>query len=235
MMNTTTLSQEAEAVLLDLFNANLCSICSIETLRKLHHGVADLASLLNWLLDFGYLCRSGDEYELSFAGAQLARQLQAEAQGSQFQDNATDDLPSTAYSPYLAEVVPLVDTHPLRSGTLHFGGASAPSSNAKLHYILAFEAPKNALPTPVLDGDVLGRQGEVDICLRYDDFISGRHCRFQTEAFGDRLLLYVEDLGSRNGTYVNGERLTPRNLQLLEHGSRIKVGGTVMIVMQIPY
>ena len=235
MMNTTTLTQEAEAVLLELFNANLCSIFSLETLKKLHHGVADLAALLDWLLDFGYLSRCGGDYELSFAGVQLARQLQAEAQGSQFQDSATDDLPSTAYAPYLAEVVPLVDTHPLRSGTQHLGGAAAPSSSTKLHYILAFEAPKNALPTPVLDCDVLGRQAEADICLCYDNFISGRHCRFQTEAFGDRLLLYVEDLGSRNGTYVNGERLTPRSLQLLEHGSRIKVGGTVMIVLQIPY
>ncbi len=233
-MITTTLAQEAEAILLELLNANLCSICSIETLRKLHHGIGDLAPLINWLLDFGYLCRCGDEFELSFAGTQLARQLQAEAQGSQFQQPTTHLAP-TAYDSYLAECVPLLDTHPLRSGTLHSGGASASSSQTMLHYILAFDTPKNALPAPVLDGDVLGRLVEADICLRYDEFISGRHCRFQTEQYGDRLLLYVEDLGSRNGTYLNSERLEPRKLYLLDHGSRIKVGGTVMIVMQIPY
>ena len=88
MINTTTLTQEAEAVLLELFNANLCSICSLETLRKLHHGAADLRSLLDWLLDYGYISRSGGDYELTFSGSELARQLQAEAQGSQFEQPA---------------------------------------------------------------------------------------------------------------------------------------------------
>ncbi len=234
MMNTTTISQEAEAVLLELFNANLCSICSIETLRKLHHGVAELMPLLGWLLDFGYISRSGSDYELTFAGAQLARDLQAEAQGSQYQQPA-HDLAPTAYDSFAAEIVPLLDTHPLRSGALHHSGGISAPSQPMLHYILAFESPKNALPTPVLDGDVLGRLSETDICLRYDEFISGRHCRFQTEEYGDRLLLYVEDLGSRNGTFVDGQRLEPRQLACLDHGSRVKVGGTIMIVMQIPY
>ncbi len=233
-MNTTTLTQEAEAVLLELFNANLCSICSLETLRKLHHGVADLMSLLDWLLDYGYINRCGSDYELTFAGSELARQLQAEAQGSQYQQPVFD-FASTLYDSTIPEIIPLLDTHPLRSGTLHHSGGIAAPSQPTLHYILAFESPKNALPTPVLDGDVLGRLPETDICLRCDEFISGRHCRFQTEEFGDRLLLYVEDLGSRNGTYVDGQRLESRELRRLDHGSRVKVGGTIMIVMQIPY
>ncbi len=219
-------------MLLELFNANLCTVCSIETLKKLYHGGADLEALLNWLLEFGYLCRSDNEYELSFAGSQLARQLQAEAQGSQLQQHATDDLPATGPTALFAGGGLPLDT--LRSGTLHLGRmATATEASATPHYLLSFEAPKNAPLTPILDGDVLGRQPEADICLYYDDCVSGRHCRFQTEAFGDRLLIYVEDLGSRNGTYLNCQRLEPRKLYQLNHGSRIEVGHTIMIVMQI--
>ena len=67
-----------------------------------------------------------------------------------------------------------------------------------------------------------GRQGNLAI---NDEFASGRHARFQI-AHG---LWYVEDLGSTNGTWLNGRRIHAP--QRLKKGDKIRIGHTVMIVV----
>jgi pSer/pThr/pTyr-binding forkhead associated (FHA) protein len=67
-----------------------------------------------------------------------------------------------------------------------------------------------------------GRQGTLAIS---DEFASSRHARFQI-AHG---LWYVEDLGSTNGTWLNGRRI--RAPQRLKKGDKIRIGHTVMIVV----
>jgi pSer/pThr/pTyr-binding forkhead associated (FHA) protein len=65
-----------------------------------------------------------------------------------------------------------------------------------------------------------GRSGQNDVPLDGDEFVSARHARFQARRDG----AWVEDVGSTNGTFVNGERLTaPR---LLQAGDTILVGET---------
>ena len=65
-----------------------------------------------------------------------------------------------------------------------------------------------------------GRGGQNDVPLDGDEFVSARHARFQARRDG----AWVEDVGSTNGTFVNGERLTgPR---LLKPGDTITVGET---------
>jgi hypothetical protein len=65
-----------------------------------------------------------------------------------------------------------------------------------------------------------GRGGQNDVPLDGDEFVSARHARFQARRDG----AWVEDVGSTNGTFVNGERLTaPRRL---EPGDTIRVGET---------
>ncbi|MDQ4063691.1 MAG: FHA domain-containing protein [Actinomycetota bacterium] len=66
----------------------------------------------------------------------------------------------------------------------------------------------------------IGRSGASDIILKSDDFVSGRHAKL-TRHGG---LLYVEDTGSTNGTYVNDRKAvgaTP-----LRSGDRVRVGST---------
>lgn len=66
----------------------------------------------------------------------------------------------------------------------------------------------------------VGRSSESDIVLKNDDYASGRHARF-TRHGG---LLYIEDLGSTNGTFVNGNKAvgaTP-----LRDGDAVKIGST---------
>lgn len=66
----------------------------------------------------------------------------------------------------------------------------------------------------------IGRSGESDIVLRNDDYVSGNHARL-TRHGG---LLYVEDAGSTNGTFVN-ERKTV-GATPLRGGDRVRVGTT---------
>ena len=58
-----------------------------------------------------------------------------------------------------------------------------------------------------------------------DDFASTQHARFQA-AHG---LWYVEDLGSKNGTWLNGRRI--HAAQRLKKGDKIKIGHTVVTVV----
>jgi hypothetical protein len=75
-----------------------------------------------------------------------------------------------------------------------------------------------------LQGDfVVGRAETGMGNLAGDSEISRRHARFELTAYGQ---VIVEDLGSTNGTRVNGERLDrPR---VLSNGDRITVGKTIL-------
>jgi pSer/pThr/pTyr-binding forkhead associated (FHA) protein len=67
----------------------------------------------------------------------------------------------------------------------------------------------------------VGRQGKLFID---DEFASGHHARFRFV----RGIWYLEDLGSTNGTSLNGLRIHAG--QRLKKGDKIKIGHTVMIV-----
>lgn len=72
---------------------------------------------------------------------------------------------------------------------------------------------------------MIGRAAEGEGTLDGDQELSRRHARI-TRANG---VLTIEDLGSTNGTYVNGERISgPRQLC---HGDSIVVGGTTIGVL----
>jgi pSer/pThr/pTyr-binding forkhead associated (FHA) protein len=67
-----------------------------------------------------------------------------------------------------------------------------------------------------------GRLGNIVID---DEFASSHHARFQIA----HNLWFIEDLGSTNGTWLNGRRF--RAPQHLKKGDKIKIGRTVMIVV----
>ena len=95
------------------------------------------------------------------------------------------------------------------------------------------EPPPYAKPLVIQLGDqrhtfsndfTVGRDGSLAID---DDFASGQHARFQTV----RGLWYVEDLGSRNGTLLNGRRILAA--QLLRKRDKVTIGHTIMTVVSI--
>jgi len=66
----------------------------------------------------------------------------------------------------------------------------------------------------------IGRGGQNDIPIRSDEYASARHARFEPRHDG----VWVQDLGSTNGTYLNGARLErPRRLA---QGDVVRVGET---------
>lgn len=69
---------------------------------------------------------------------------------------------------------------------------------------------------------VVGREADCDLTLD-DERVSRRHAAFARSADGD---LSVEDLGSTNGTSVNGSRIT--GTVSLAPGDRVQIGDTVL-------
>lgn len=230
-MSLLSIPDTAQSLLLYLLNAKFAAATTLDAMRRAELGFTNLEEILSMLIEIDFVCKEGDAYELSFAGVQFARRIEAQVLEDQI---GTDDSGTPHASAELAHSMPLFDTHPLRTSLLHPYEGIAPR-RAELHFMLAFEVPRNVLPTPVLDGDTLGRSTEVDICLDCDEFISGRHCRFHIDPMPDGVWLSIEDLGSRNGTLVDGVPLEPNMIVPLRHGSRIRVGSTILIVMQIPY
>jgi len=76
----------------------------------------------------------------------------------------------------------------------------------------------------LLDNDVVfGRAADSDVPLTSDATVSGRHARvFRRDGSP-----YLEDLGSTNGTYVNGQPLAAE--RLLRPGDVVAVGSTELV------
>ena len=68
----------------------------------------------------------------------------------------------------------------------------------------------------------IGRDPDNTVVITGDDYISGHHARVSV-AEGQ---VVVDDLGSRNGTYLNATRLTQRHT--MHRGDRIQIGYTVL-------
>ena len=76
-----------------------------------------------------------------------------------------------------------------------------------------------------VEGEVtLGRGGGCTVPLAFDTFVSQVHAR----AFDRDGTLWVEDLGSRNGTFVNGHPV--HEPTRVAKGARVQVGETVLEV-----
>ena len=65
----------------------------------------------------------------------------------------------------------------------------------------------------------LGRARDCEVLLT-DYTVSRRHAQITY----DGVNFYVEDLGSKNGTFVSGQMLPPRQRQMLANGSEIRLG-----------
>lgn len=77
----------------------------------------------------------------------------------------------------------------------------------------------------IKDGDVVGRQDTNPVSMVLDDpKISNPHAKFTVE--DDQFVIW--DFGSRNGTYVNGERI--RAATPLKENDVIKMGDTIVVL-----
>ena len=78
-------------------------------------------------------------------------------------------------------------------------------------------------PLPESGEIVIGRSSELDMVL-VEDMVSRRHAKISVED-GD---IFLEDLGSTNGSFVNGEKITRTKLA---EGDRILIGTSIIKVV----
>jgi hypothetical protein len=104
--------------------------------------------------------------------------------------------------------------------------ATAPKTKGRKQWRLVLVEPATeAGAAYAIDDEItLGRGGGCTVPLGFDTFVSQVHAR----AFDRDGTLWIEDLGSRNGTYVNGEPV--HEPTKLTKGARVQVGETVLEV-----
>ena len=108
----------------------------------------------------------------------------------------------------------------LRPGALA-GGAIGQQIHPGRLVVIASEVLDRGDEYPLDSADLtIGRGGQNDISIEGDDFASARHVRIEPRRDG----VWVHDLGSTNGTHVNGLRIDrPRKLVT---GDIVRVGET---------
>jgi pSer/pThr/pTyr-binding forkhead associated (FHA) protein len=89
----------------------------------------------------------------------------------------------------------------------------------------------NAVGMSILVEDemVIGRHAEGAGRLAEDEEISRLHARVSVDAYGE---CTIEDLGSTNGTYLNGARISAP--EVLSVGDTIELGQTTLAVRELP-
>lgn len=118
---------------------------------------------------------------------------------------------------------PTIAYHPEALNDTARGG---PHIAGAFRYALVVERGPQAGLTYVLGaGETLAGRGDDSNIFLGDVTVSRRHARFLV----DGAVLSVEDLGSTNGTYVNGER---RDRAVLAPGDEIIIGKFHLVVAQ---
>lgn len=78
----------------------------------------------------------------------------------------------------------------------------------------------------------VARDGSRVLGIPYDSWASRRHAQLRLLRLGDEDGIIVEDLGSRNGTYIDGHRL--HSPTLARPGQILRVGSTIFVVARAP-
>jgi hypothetical protein len=261
-MEHGAISVDSESILLYLLNTRtgvertlraIRDACQLSDAKRAQRAIAELS-------DEGLVVDLGDNtFELSPSGSRYARKLHPDHQPRTVNNNLQQNIThmkggsvigfqdNTITPPQdgrsgnnidetmrrLRHSLPNAASHPLRTLS---GESQDIVVSQPVRFLLAFTVPKDVLPIPILHNDVLGRSRRANIRLNHDEHISAEHCRFEIkrEQNSREFILYVEDLGSRNGTIVDDVEIKSGR-HMLTHGSRIEIGSTVLIVVQIPY
>lgn len=94
---------------------------------------------------------------------------------------------------------------------------------------LRSQLPFSIAESYVLGADnTIGRNSDCDICFG-DETLSGHHARIIEEED----MFYLEDLGSKNGTWLNGERVSEEDMLEIRDGDKIHVGEVTFLFVEI--
>jgi hypothetical protein len=121
--------------------------------------------------------------------------------------SASRDMRVAPQESFILAPAQLAAEHPAASG-----GRLVVVKSKALENGRAFDAG----PVPV----TIGRASDNTVKLSEDEFASGHHARIESQRDG----VWIIDLGSTNGTFVNGARLDGR--RKLREGDVVQVGDT---------
>jgi predicted component of type VI protein secretion system len=125
---------------------------------------------------------------------------------------ASRDLRLPQESFILAPSQPTHQPPPLHDAAAPFSGRLVVASSPTLR-----EGEERTLDSAPV---TVGRSGQNDVKLEGDDYASAKHARIEPRRDG----VWVEDVGSTNGTFLNGIKLTrPRKLT---PGDVVRIGET---------
>ena len=79
--------------------------------------------------------------------------------------------------------------------------------------------PNPSIRLGIGDGAIIGRRGSYAQAFAGQGYVSGNHARLQYNASGQ---FEVVDLGSTNGTFVNGQQLAPNMPRVVNVGDIVK-------------
>lgn len=105
----------------------------------------------------------------------------------------------------------------------HVPKTTPPPTRREKQYVLRFISGKyqgGEFPLPNNSEIIVGRSSDLDMVL-VEDMVSRRHAKLTVN--GDQV--FIQDLGSTNGTFVNGERIKRARLQ---EGDRILIGTSII-------
>ena len=91
-----------------------------------------------------------------------------------------------------------------------------------MELVVSEPAERKGTAYPIADELTVGRAGGCAVSLPEDTFASSIHAR----VFRDGRQVLVEDLGSTNGTFLNGTKIG--GPVALGRGDRLKIGNTVL-------
>ena len=112
----------------------------------------------------------------------------------------------------------------VRSATKDLGGAPQESivlAPATARFVV-LDGPglERGSTVEVTASAIVGRGPESGVSIDGDEFASAQHARIEASPDG----VWIEDLGSTNGTFVNGARVTAK--RVLQPGDVVRVGET---------
>ena len=108
-------------------------------------------------------------------------------------------------------------------------GAALPSMNDRPRFALRFISGKyqgGEFPLRMNREIIIGRSSDLDMVL-VEDMVSRRHAKISSTDSE----VYIQDMGSTNRTFVNGEKIAGR--ALLHEGDRILVGTSIIKVVAV--
>ncbi|MGH2591902.1 MAG: FHA domain-containing protein [Anaerolineae bacterium] len=109
-------------------------------------------------------------------------------------------------------------------------GAGAPTAEAETSTLtVVMTASGRRVPLPTGGEAVLGRLDATrgvfpDVDLTPDGGLEGGVSRRHARVHQQKLQFFIEDLGSANGTFLNGQRLTPYLPHPLRDGDEVQLG-----------